>query len=65
MCTHQHCVFDEVASSFQEGKGPLHWAAQFGEAEALQRLLQTAVDASPQDAAGNTPLHLASFNSHQ
>lgn len=49
----------------QKGKGPLHWAAQFGEVTALQRLLQTALDASPQDASGNTPLHLAALNSHQ
>jgi ankyrin repeat protein len=49
----------------QDGKGPLHWAAQFGEAATLQQLLQTALDASPGDAAGNTPLHLAAINSHQ
>lgn len=49
----------------QDGKGPLHWAAQFNEAAALQKLLQASLDASPKDAAGNTPLHLAALNSHQ
>lgn len=48
----------------QEGKGPLHWAAQFGEAATLARLLAVAVDPSPRDGAGNTPLHLAALNSH-
>lgn len=49
----------------QEGKRPLHWAAQFNETAALRKLLQTALDVSPKDAAGNTPLHLAALNSHQ
>ncbi len=48
----------------QEGKAPLHWAAQFGEAAALRRLLGLALDVSSRDAAGNSPLHLAALNGH-
>jgi ankyrin repeat protein len=49
----------------QRGKLALHWAAQFGDAHMLQRML--AADApklQARDVRGNTPLHLAAAAGH-
>ena len=48
---------------------PLHWAAHFGNAEAIEALLRAGADLEARDESGYTPLHLAAshraYRSHR
>ncbi len=46
----------------KDGKTALHYAAQYGPAEALRLLLAAGADATLRDANGQTPLDLATAN---
>ncbi|BDA45178.1 probable Ankyrin repeat and sterile alpha motif domain-containing protein at N-terminal half [Coccomyxa sp. Obi] len=48
----------------QDGKRPLHWAAQFGELEALEKILDGHPNMHAKDERGNTALHLAAAAGH-
>ncbi|CAD7698742.1 unnamed protein product [Ostreobium quekettii] len=45
-----------------EGKTPLHWAADWEKLEAVEQLLSRGADARIKDKRGNTPLHVAAFH---
>ena len=47
-----------------EGKTPLHVAAQKGDLEIVNLLLNLEVDINAQDSEGNTPLHVAAQYGH-
>ncbi len=48
----------------QDGKRPLHWAAQYGESEALEKILSRRLNLQAKDERGNTALHLAAAAGH-
>ena len=43
------------------GRRPLHVAAIFGSTEALQFLLESAVEVTATDSTGSTPLHFGTY----
>src|SRR3954470_18310945 len=45
----------------QNGRTPLHYAAQEGRIAAVKLLVATTSDAAPEDARGWTPLHVAAL----
>ena len=54
-----------VSAVGQNGRVPLHWAAQYGYFEIVEKLLATrAVDINILDNDGNNALHLARQNGH-
>lgn len=49
----------------QEGKQPLHWAAQYGELRMVQSILAERPNLQAKDERGNSPLHLAAAAGHR
>ena len=43
---------------------PLHWAAHFGNAEAIEALIAAGANLEARDESGYTPLHLAASTEH-
>jgi ankyrin repeat protein len=55
----------EDRSADEDGRTPLHWAADLGHAAAVRALLAAGADPDVQDAEGMTPLHCAAVCEHR
>ena len=55
-----------MSYTYQNGYGwtPLHMAAQMGNFEEFQTLVESSKDKNPKDSTGMTPMHLAALEGH-
>ena len=53
-----------VNAQDEEGRTPLHWAADHGHLECLRELIKSGADVNAQECAGWTPLHWAAGEGH-
>jgi protocatechuate 3,4-dioxygenase beta subunit len=55
----------DVAARDEQGRTPLHLAAEGGHADVVRALLEVKADVNARDKAGRTPLHLAAEGGHR